>query len=150
MFICRPFIVYLNVCAASSFSHPVNDLFNGVQANDAGAFLVGSCIPGFTLYGREMDRVTASSQHMRQTTINTGCAPIRHPCSVQLSTPINRAVKHEIIISVQERTSARFWRLNNKDEIRTAANSCNSLWGILASVMEIKIGVERMCACNCM
>lgn len=40
-------------------------------------------------------------------TINTGCAPIRHPCSVQLTTPINRAVKYGMIISIQETTSVR-------------------------------------------
>lgn len=45
---------------------PVNDLFDSVQANDAGVLLVGSCIPGFTLYGRQIDRVTASCQHKRQ------------------------------------------------------------------------------------
>lgn len=34
--------------------------------------------------------VSASHQRERPKTINTGCALIRHPCSVQLSTPINR------------------------------------------------------------
>lgn len=30
-------------------SHPVNDLLDGVQADDARAFLIRSCVPGFTL-----------------------------------------------------------------------------------------------------
>lgn len=37
----------------SRLAYSVNDLLNGVQANDARAFLVGSCIPGFALCGRE-------------------------------------------------------------------------------------------------
>lgn len=91
--------LYQHGCV-SSFTHSVNDLFNGVQANDARAFLVGPCIPGFTLYGRQTDSVTASHQHKRPTTINTDCAPIRHPFSVQLSTPINRSFNYRTIIFV--------------------------------------------------
>lgn len=45
--------VYMRVCmrirVVSSFAHPVNDLFNGVEANDPGAALVFSCVFGLTL-----------------------------------------------------------------------------------------------------
>lgn len=45
-FYCHLFPVYTGFFF---LSHPVNDLLDGVQANDARAFLVGPCVPGFTL-----------------------------------------------------------------------------------------------------
>lgn len=37
-------------------THLINNLFDGVQANDARALLVSSCIPGFASYVGETDR----------------------------------------------------------------------------------------------
>jgi len=50
----RYFDLYF-MCVISSLTHSVNDLLNGVEADDARAFLVGSSIPWFALYGRQMD-----------------------------------------------------------------------------------------------
>lgn len=42
--------------------------------------------------GQQQTRVTESHQQRTNTTLHTVCSPFRHPCSVQLSTPINGAL----------------------------------------------------------
>lgn len=66
MFISQLFVILYQCVYKSSFTHSVNDLFNCMQTNDAGAFLVSSCIPGFTLYREQINTVTASNHHKTQ------------------------------------------------------------------------------------
>lgn len=76
-------IFYTFMCS----SHPVNDLLDGVQADDARAFLIGSRIPGFTLCtGKKLTKwkcpVGGKNEQKSKTDKGkqTGFAPIRHPC----------------------------------------------------------------------
>jgi hypothetical protein len=49
VYACACVRVCMRIRVVSSLAHPVNDLFNGVEANDPGAALVFSCIFGLTL-----------------------------------------------------------------------------------------------------
>lgn len=66
------------------FTYPIDDLFDCVQADDSGAFLVSSCVPGFALCTRQTIQLLYQN-HAQE----NSCAPITHPYFVQLLTVIN-------------------------------------------------------------
>lgn len=66
MFISQLFAMLYQRVYKSSFTHSVNYLFNCMQTNDAGAFLVSARIPGFTLYREQINAVAASHHQKTQ------------------------------------------------------------------------------------
>lgn len=82
--------VWINNLCKSSLTHSVNDLFNGVQTDDAGAFLVSSSISRLALCrGWRVSYCIISTIELQNK--HCCCAPIRHPCSMQ-STAQTRSI----------------------------------------------------------
>lgn len=66
MFVCPPFSGAYKCVWRCGFPHPVDDLFNGVQADNSGAFLVGPCVPGFALCARQTHTITSPQPRKRK------------------------------------------------------------------------------------